>query len=141
MEREQTGVHKAKGPPCEHVSWQDRDDIAPERSETLNRTFSSSQLAKMASPLPPGSLVWVSKVVPNTPLDPAREQQFREEAIRILRGDSEKVPSPLQAAASGQTLSRGGSETVSREVYDAALKRAVDQAGSEERSGKGMRKS
>ena len=59
----------------------------------------------------------------------------------MLRGDIEKVPSPEQAAASGQTLSRGGSERVSREVYDAALKRAVDQAGSEERSGKGMRKS
>jgi len=140
MEREQRGARKAKGPPRELVSWQDREDIVPERSEMLNRTFSSER-AKMASPLPPGSLVWESKVVPNTPLDPAKEQQFREEAIRMLRGDIEKVPSPEQAAASGQTLSRGGSERVSREVYDAALKRAVDQAGSEERSGKGMRKS
>jgi hypothetical protein len=141
MEREQGGARKTKSPPRGSVSWRDRDDVVPERStETLNRTFSSER-AKMASPLPPGSLVWESKNVPNTPLDPTREQQFREEAIRMLRGDSEKVRSPLQAAASGQTLSRSGSERVSREVYDAALKRAVDQAGSEEHSGKGMRKS
>ena len=91
------------------------------------------------SVLPDGSLKWESEVVPNTPLDAEREQQYRDEAIRMLCGDSEtfEVPSPLQAAASGQKLSRGGRERGNQDVYDAALKRAVDQANSEERSGKG----
>jgi hypothetical protein len=94
---------------------------------------------KSADKVLTGSPKWESEVVPNTPLDAEREQQYRDEAIRMLCGDSEtlEVPSPLQAAASGQKLSRGGRERGNQDVYDAALKRAVDQADSEERSGKG----
>ena len=132
--REDGGQREGQSP---QVTWQDRDDIVPTRSETLARTFNSER-AKMASPLPTGgSPIWESKNVPNTPLDAAKEQRYRDEVVRMLRGDSEVPPSPLQQAASGQK-STGGSERVSREVYDAALKRAVDQASSEERSGKGM---
>ena len=64
---------------------------------------------KSADKVLTGSPKWESEVVPNTPLDAEREQQYRDEAIRMLCGDSEtlEVPSPLQAAASVQKLREG----------------------------------
>jgi len=70
----------------------------PTRSELLNRAFSSSELAKAASPLPKASPLWASRQAPPTPLNAASEEQFREEAVRLLQGTG-GAPSPLCAAA------------------------------------------
>jgi hypothetical protein len=112
----------------------------PSSDPLLNNEGKSADSAQSTKKrlLTDGSPKWESEVVPNTPMDDEREQQYRNEAIRMLCGDSEtlEVPSPLQAAASGQKLSKGGRQLGNQEVYDAALKLAVDQAGYEERSGK-----
>ena len=114
----------------------------PSSDPLSNKEWKSADSAqsKKTRLLPDGSPKWESEVVPNTPLDAEREQQYRDEAIRMLCGNSETlaVPSPLQAAASGQKLSRCGRAWVDQDVYDEAWKLAVDQADSEERSGKGM---
>ena len=66
----------------------------PDRCELLNRTFYSEQ-AQAASPLPRASPIWASRQQPPTPLDAAREEQYRDQAVRLLSGEP---PSPLRAA-------------------------------------------